>query len=38
MGAMISSFGAPGVVAGWAMAAALLMTIVTMRSKRARAL
>lgn len=38
MGVMISHFGAPGVVAGWALAGALLMTLVTARSKRARAL
>jgi predicted MFS family arabinose efflux permease len=38
MGWMISRFAAPGVVAGWALAGALLMLLVTQRSRRARAL
>ena len=38
MGWMISRFAAPGVVAGWALAGALVMVLVTQRSKRARAL
>lgn len=38
MGWMISRLGAPGVVASWALAGALLMLVVTQRSKRTRAL
>ena len=38
MGTMIDHFGARGVVAGWALVAALLMALITLRAKHARAL